>query len=290
MQGYRLSYQEFFTFFIGLMVSIVPVRGQEGPSVDSFERSGEEKRFRLVEHNAFQVGEKLRYKVGYGPMNAGVGTIELKETDKKVQGRDLIHASATGRSTGTFNWFFKVRDRYESYIDKKGVFPWIFLRRVNEGGYIINQDYVYYQHKDSVKTERRGTGIDDVKKGKFEIPDAAQDMISSFYYARTLDLAGAEKGEVFVVNCFMDEELYPLRIKYIGEETVKVKAGRFKCRKFRPVVQEGRVFKDNKDLTVWVTADRNNIPVLAKAKVLVGSIKMQLTGYEGLANSVARVD
>ena len=66
--------------------------------------------------------------------------------------------------------------------------------------------------------------------------------------------------------------------------------GKFDCMVFHPVVQEGRIFEDDNDLTVYITNDKNKIPVLAKAKVLVGSIRMELTDYKNLANPVAKVD
>ncbi len=98
-----------------------------------------------VVNKAFQVGEKLRYRVTYGFMDAGEAILELKSTTKKGANRELIHAVGTGRTLGGFNAFYKVTDTYETYLDKKGVFPWFFVRRVNEGGYKINQDYFFHR-------------------------------------------------------------------------------------------------------------------------------------------------
>jgi hypothetical protein len=195
-----------------------------------------------------------------------------------------------GRSRGSFDWFYKVRDRYETYVDKKGVFPWVFIRRVNEDGYEIEQDYTFFQRKNKVQAEHRGTSIDGVKKGTYETPDAVQDIFSSFYYARTLDFSNAEPGTTYEINCFLDENLYPFQIKYLGRDTVETKYGRFSTHKFCPVVQEGRIFKDEDDLQVWVTDDGNNVPVLARARIIVGSIKMELKHWEGLANPISRLD
>src|SRR5690606_10376289 len=115
-----------------------------------------------------------------------------------------------------------------------------------------------------------------------KVPGSVQDMISAFYYARTIDFSTAKPGDIFTIETFMDDELWPLRMKYVGKETIKLRNGKFRCLKFQPAVQEGRIFKGNDDLNVWVTDDGNRIPVLAQAKVLVGSIKMELTAYEGL--------
>ena len=235
---------------------------------------------RSLNNSAFKEGEKLTYVVRYGFLHAGEAILELKETDKDAAGRPLIHAVGKGRSLGAFNTFYKVDDLYETYMDKQGVFPYYFKRRVNEGGYKINHDYIFKQKAKKVKTQ---------DKKLFDVPAHTQDMLSAFYYARTLDFSDIQVGDAYTINCFFDEELFPVRLKFLGRETLKTKRGKFKCLKFVPAFQSGRIFKDEDDVTIWVTDDANRMPVLLKAKILVGSIKMELTGYEGLANPVARV-
>ncbi|MEZ4807370.1 MAG: DUF3108 domain-containing protein [Flavobacteriales bacterium] len=234
---------------------------------------------RSMEQNAFRPGEKLLYVVHYGWVDAGEAVLELKESDRMIQGRNVWHAVGVGRSLGAFNAFYKVDDRYETFFDAEGIFPWVFLRNVSEGGYEFSQNYLYNQHRREVRTQE-----DKVHK----VPSSVQDMISAFYYARTIDFSTAEKGDVYTIETFMDNELWPLRMKYLGKETIKLRNGKYRCLKFQPVVQEGRIFKGNDDLNVWITDDGNRIPVLAQAKVLVGSIKMELSGYEGLVHPIAK--
>lgn len=236
--------------------------------------------FRSVKHNAFIPGEELRYRVHYGFVDAGEAVLKVKECDKKVLGRKLIHVEGTGRSLGGFDWFFKVRDRYESYIDEQAVIPWLFVRRVNEGGFKINQDYTFLQTKNKVDLGENKT---------VEMPENIQDMLSAFYYARTLNFDGAKKGDVFTVNTICDGELFPLKIKFMGKETVSLRKGKYRCMRFVPVVLTGRIFKSNEDLSVWITDDDNKIPILAKAKIWVGSIKAEVVEYKGLANPIAKV-
>jgi len=235
---------------------------------------------RSLPQNAFRPGEKLTYIVHYGWINAGEAVVELKESPTDINGRKAWYAVGTGRSLGAFNTFYKVDDRYESFFDAQGVFPWVFKRRVSEGGYEFSQDYVYHQLKNVVTTQDKQT---------HKVPPHVQDMLSAFYYARTLDFANAKVGDVFVIETFLDNEFWPLRMRYMGKETIKLRNGKYRCMKFQPVVQEGRVFKDNDDLNVWVTDDGNRVPVLAQAKVLVGSIKMELSGYKGLVHPIAKL-
>jgi hypothetical protein len=231
-----------------------------------------------VKHDAFRKGERLEYNVSYGWLDAGEAVIEIKKEQHNIAGRPVMHVVGTGTSQGTFNWFFKVRDRYETYMDEQGVFPWIFVRDIHEGGFDLKQYYTFDHYKKKVKTD----------KGKeFEVPLAVQDMISSFYRARAIDFSNVKPGQVFEIQAFVDNEVWPLKIKYLRNERISIERGTFDCMVFVPVVQTGRIFKEEEDMMVWVTNDQNKIPVLAKASVLVGSIDMELRDFSGLAHPVA---
>jgi hypothetical protein len=115
-------------------------------------------------------------------------------------------------------------------------------------------------------------------------------MLSAFYYARTLDYSNVKEGEIIEFPCFVDNEVWPLKMRYVGKETIKSDMGKVRCMKFRPVVQTGRIFKKEEDLTAYISDDKNKIPIRAEAKILVGYIKMDLTEYSGLAHPLAIVE
>jgi hypothetical protein len=236
---------------------------------------------RTITNRAFGEGEKLTYRVHYGFVDAGEAVLEVRNANARFGGRDAYHIVGTGRSLGAFDWFFKVRDRYETYVDKEGIFPYRFIRDVYEGGYEIFQDYQFYPQKRALRTH---------EKEEYLTPDFVQDLLSGFYFARTLDLSKAKVGQVFEVTTFVDGEVYPLRIKYVGKETIKLRKGKFRCMKFVPVIQAGRIWKTEEDLVVWITDDANKIPVLVKSNLMVGSIKMQMVDYSGLRNPIAQVN
>lgn len=232
-------------------------------------------------NTAFKEGEILTYRLHYGVVDAGVAILEVKPDVMEVSGRKVYHIVGTGYSKGTFDWFFKVRDRYETYMDKDAMVPWLFVRRVEEGGYKFSQDYTFNHYSKKV----------DVGGGeKYDVPAGVQDMLSSFYAARNMDFSNAKENEIFSIMSFVDKELWPLKIRYVGKETIDTDIGKFKCLKFRPLVQRGRVFKKEEDLNVWITDDKNHIPVRAQAKILFGSIKLDITGVLNLANESAKVN
>ncbi len=229
-----------------------------------------------VNNTAFKIGEKLRYRVTYGFMDAGEAIMEVKSTSKKGANRPLYYVKGTGRTLGGFNAFYKVQDTYESYIDQQSIMPWYFVRDVNEGGYKVNQKYTFKQDLNKVETGEKS----------FKTPMGVQDMISSFYKARTLNFNNMKKGQTFEFKCFMDDEVFNLKIKYAGDEEIKIRKGKFKCHKFVPVVQTGRYFENEEDVNFWVTADKNKIPILVKAKIPVGTVKMHLVEWDGLKNEL----
>jgi len=230
-------------------------------------------------HNvAFAPGELLKYRVHYGFIDAGEATLEVKPHYKDFGGRACYHVVGTGRSMGAFDWFFKVRDTYESYIDTQAMVPWLFIRRTNEGGYTINQN-VSFNHLKKTATSEKKT---------IETPSRVQDLVSACYYARTIDFSKATPGDTFVIHTYLDDETFPLTIKFIGRETLKTAKGKIRCIVFRPMLLEGRVFKEKEGMTMWVSDDKNRIPVRAQANILVGSIKMDLKDYQGLLNPLAK--
>lgn len=232
--------------------------------------------FRVVNNQAFQRGEKLTYRIHYGFVDAAIATIEITPDNKKFADRNTYHIVGIGKSKGTFDFFFKIRDRYETYLDEEALLPWFFARRVDEGGYKISQDYIFnhYQNKVNVGNNKM-----------IDIWQNTQDMLSGFYVARTMDLSNAKLNQIFSVPTIVDGEMYNLQIKFKGKETIKCEWGKIQCLKFVPVLQKGRIFKHEEDMIVWLSDDKNHIPIRAKADILFGSLKMDLIDYRGIKNS-----
>jgi hypothetical protein len=263
--------------FFGLALCLTSLQAHNG-KVDSAEHHMYA--LHRVNYPVFKKGEKLEYLIHYGFIDAGIATIEVKNENHKLHGRDVLHVAGTGISKGAFDWFFKVRDYYNSYIDSEHAYPYVFNRDVNEGGYKFKQKYEFLQDENKVKTH---------KDKVHDVPSGILDMLSAYYFARTIDISKYKVGDVIVLQAFVDEEIEPLKIRYVGKETITTKSGKFRCLKFQPIVQKGRIFNDPEDLTVYITDDKNKVPVMAKANILVGSLKMQLINYEGLSYPLAKV-
>lgn len=231
---------------------------------------------RELGQKSFKKGEFLQYDVSYGFFDAAKATLEIAPNPTEINGRNTMHIVGKGRSTGALRWFFKVDDQYETYIDEEAVLPWKFVRHVREGGYSLDRSINFDQYENKATVLQKDTK-------DYQVKPNTQDLLSAFYYARTLDLQTATIGQEFVINTFFDREMYPLKIKFLGKEEIETDLGEFKCLKFRPMVEKGRVFKEEEDMTLWISDDANKVPVRLKTNLLVGSIKMDLVKHKNLS-------
>lgn len=222
----------------------------------------------------YKDGEVLKYRIHYGLLNAGFAT--LKVEDSNYDGRPHFKIIGEGSSAGAVRAFFKVDDRYESFIDKSTNKPTKFVRNISEGGYTRDQ-IVTFNHKKKVAK------LDDRQERKVtyhSITSEVQDLLSAFYYLRNYDTDHLKTGEFIAVDVFMTDETYKFKLMILGRETMKTKYGTIKALKIRPYVQSGRVFKASESVTMWVTDDKNHIPIQIKAELMVGSLKADLFDYK----------
>jgi hypothetical protein len=234
---------------------------------------------RIIENTAFTNGERLTFRVYYhsaitGKVTAGEAKLEVKNKTVTKNGRETYHIVGTGQSKGAFNFFFKVDDKFETYLDEQALIPWYFTRRTREGGY----------KKDDEVTFRQYHGIAVSRNAVKKIPENTQDIMSVFYYARTLDITGVKPGESFPLSFFLDDSLYTSKIVFLGRDQIKTELGTINCLKFKPMVLKGEVFNEPYPMELWITDDLNRLPVMVRSAVIVGSVKMELIGYEGLKN------
>lgn len=228
--------------------------------------------------SAFKPGEWLKFRLHYGFLNASYATLQVKNA--KINGKSVYHVVGKGRTTGFASMFFKVNDRYESYFDKEEGKPYKFVRKINEGGYTKDIEINFDHNKDKAVLNDK----ESKQKKEFELQDSIQDLISAFYYLRNhYEPKDLVQGESISLKMLYDDDgVFNFKLKYLGDEVLKTKFGKVKCYKFRPYVQSGRVFKEQESLSLWVSADKNKLPIRIKADLAVGSIKADLEEYNGL--------
>jgi hypothetical protein len=238
--------------------------------------------FRTIQQNAFTAGEKLNFEINYGFITAGNAIMEIAPGYVNVNGREAYDISVRINSSSSFEWVYKVEDLYKCYLDRQGLFPWRFEQHIHEGNFKKDFEAIFDHENGKVKAY---TGETEPKKfeGEYDIPMYVHDILSAFYFARTLDYSGMSTGQTVQLQNFYDDKVHPLNVKYLGKEEIDVPAGEFRCIKVEPMVVEGGLFKSEGSIVVWLTDDERKMPVLVKTKVLVGSMDVELTSYSGLA-------
>jgi len=234
-----------------------------------------------IKNTAFQSGEELTYKLYYNWnfiwLSAGEVTFKVTELGSQY------HLSAVGSTYSSYEWFFKVRDHYQAFIDKSSLLPAVSIRDVHEGGYRL-YDKLTYDHSNKKVTSLRGKTKNEAKETTYQVGDCMHDVLSIIYYVRNVNYDNMKTGEKIPVNIFIDKEQLPLQVTYKGrEKNKKIKGlGTFNTLKVSPQLVDGVVFKADSQMSVYATDDGNRIPLLIESPVSVGSVKAVLKSYKGL--------
>ncbi len=227
-----------------------------------------------IRNTAFSANEVLVYNVFYSVIglyvNAGTATFTTRL--EHLNNKPVYHIIGAGNSNSSYDWIFKVRDRYETYFDTSNLHPMKFIRNVDEGGYKKNENITFNTTTNTAITNA----------GVFKVPNCVQDVLSSVYYARNIDFSKYKVGDKVPFDMFLDNEVFHLYIRYLGKETVKTKYGKFRAIKFKPLLVKGTIFEGGEKMTVWVSDDANHIPLRLESPIIVGSIKIDMMQYRNL--------
>ena len=237
-----------------------------------------------VDTKAFAPGELITYKAYYnwGIIWIHAGDVEFKVTSKKYEGRDVYHLYSYGTSFKSYDWIFKIREKYQSYVDTETLMPLWYERDVTEGSYTAFEDYKFDYKNNQIHTyvqKRKNPGV----TGALPLTPCLFDVISAVYYFRCVDFSKYREGDKIPISMILDSQTYQLYIRYLGKEEVKTRdKKKFNCIKFAVQLVEGTVFKGDEDAVIWVTDDANRVPVIVEAQILVGSVKAVLSETKGL--------
>ncbi len=225
-------------------------------------------------NKVFLEGERITLKVFYSVIGIYIeaGTAQLSLKKEVLDNKTYFHAIGDGFSNPRYDWIFKVRDRYETYLDTNTLKPYKFIRNVNEGGYKKFEN-VTFNHENNTATSKNGT---------FAVPPCIQDVISAVYYARNIDFNKYKPNDKIPFSLFIDDEVNNLFIRYIGKEEIKTKYGKFRAIKLKPLLIKGDIFEGGEKMTLWVSDDQNHIPLRAESPISVGSVKVDMMGFSNL--------
>jgi uncharacterized protein DUF3108 len=225
-------------------------------------------------NTAFSAGESLTYKVFYKVANLymGAGEATFTTTLERLNGKDVYHAVGEGKTYSFYDKFYRVRDRYESYIDTFNLQPYKFVRNVNEGGYKTYENVTFVKSANTAVTTQ----------GVYKVPPCVQDVVSAIFYARNIDFSHLHLNDTIPFYMFLDRQVYHLYIRYQGKETIRTKYAKFRTIKFKPLLIKGTIFEGGEKMTVWVSDDPNHIPLRVESPISVGSVIVDMINNRNL--------
>ncbi len=235
---------------------------------------------RVVANKSFGMGERVEYRVHYGFINAAEAKVEVGKNISMINNRPCYRVNVTGRTVGAFDLISKVRDTWRSYIDTAAILPQMFERQIQENKYRKDEKVIFNHNRDqaiaSVKDETK----------TFAVPNNIHDIISGYYFLRTINFDKVNEGEIIEVPTFFDGEVYKLRVRYVGKDVVKTKFGKAKALRINPLIPTNKFFKDEGAMRLWVTDDVNKIPLKAEVELKIGSLEMDIKSYRGLKQEI----
>jgi hypothetical protein len=242
---------------------------------------------RVVPQNSFGRGETIRYRVHYGFINAAEATVETSGRLERVADRPCYQATVSGHTTGSFDYFLRIRDQWRSYIDTTSILPLRATRDIAEKNY-RKKETVTFDHAHDL-AEIQDHNKDNPKRTTVKILNNAQDMVSGFYYLRTINFDRLKPGDVVKMPGFLEGDNYVLEVTFRGREITETKAGNIRTIKLTPKMPSNKLFKGENAISVYLSDDKNKIPVLFQAEMFVGSIKVDMYKAEGLKSRLNMV-
>lgn len=227
----------------------------------------------------FTDGESLKYVMHYGWIDGGYASLKLKE--ETYEGKDVYHVEAIGATSGITDMVYNVHDVYESYFDRETLLPYKAIRNIKEGKY-RSYNEVYYNHE-AEKLESMRSGVHVFPDS---LPKQVFDLVSAFYLLRKRNFEDINEGDLITINTYFSDEFWLLQVRYMGTKVIRTRLGKFECMEFRPVVEPGRVFDTEDDVKVYMSKDKNFIPIRVQMDIIVGSFKGDLVEYSGLKHEL----
>lgn len=235
----------------------------------------------------YHPGEQLFYRVSYKAKmfpNTEVGSVEICTYKEQTDGVTRYRVEGIGRTLPTYRWFYNLEDIYRVWIDPESLRPVRFESDLREGDYTFQSYYTYLWPDSTVRTRWRSRQKPFQEK-EMTLTTESMDAISLFFTLRSAEAEDFRVGEPGTLQMILQDTIKHIHYRYLGRENKKIRnIGRFRTLKFECQLgtTEGYSFTDGTIFTIWVSDDRNKIPLYIESPVKIGSIQAYISGYKGL--------
>ncbi len=240
-----------------------------------------------VPNIVFKSGEQATYKIYYHWHFVWIesGEVTFSVANCKYHDIPSYYFEGLGHSYAKYDWFYQVRDTFQAYVDTFGFTPLRFARYSNEGSNHVKNDNLFdnLHHKVFCYSGDKDRAY---KRDSVTIPACTFDPLSGIYYTRCLNISGLKINDTLPLTLYLDNKIYHIHIKYMGKEVETTQFGNFRCIKFNVSLISGTIFKPGEEMTVWVTDDKNRLPVYIEAPIIIGSVRVELLSFSNLRNAM----
>lgn len=236
--------------------------------------------------HAFWDKEELYYTIAYkiAFIETDVATVSFKTSRENRSGNDTYHIHAVGEVSQGYKWFFDMRDVYESWIDAKTLRPLEMSCDLKEGNYRYRSSLLYNWKTMTAESKYRNLKNPEDTKRTLKLTDCSYDGLSIFFNLRCLDTKNMKDGQSQVINLVLSDTVRNVSYTLLGREEKYIEnLGRFRTLKFScQIVADGNSFQDNSRFTIWLSDDKNKIPLYIESPIRVGKIRGRLSNWRNL--------
>lgn len=240
-----------------------------------------------AQNNTIPAGEKLVFTASYNMsgLMSDFAQVTMETAEIKTSKATLLRLRCRARTFSKWDGYFKINDTYESYVNPSSLKPYLHKREINEGGYYKKMQYNFQRSSNSVKsvkTKKRKDGKFWDEKKTLSINSKTNDIVTTIYYIRNLDIHKATIGKSDNFTILFDNVETNMKLTLIGKETITTKIGKKECYKLSISLTDNDLLSGKNNNLLWLTADANKIPVYAKFKVPVGNGELKIESAAGL--------
>lgn len=230
---------------------------------------------RKVKNNSFSTGESYEYKIKLGFMTIGQATVNVNNKIYSVNNRPCFKVDVIGKTTGISD-LLKIKNSYLSYIDTVSILPHKFIYSAREGNYKKDQT-IFFDQK-----QAKAIRIENNNKETFKTPENIQDVVSSYYFLRTIDFTTLKVGQTITEPMFFSDELYHMKVKFVGRTSIETNGKSIKVLELSPILPSNSLFEGQDAIKIWVSDDENKVPLKLVVHFKIGNATMELKKYNGV--------
>jgi Protein of unknown function (DUF3108) len=230
-----------------------------------------------LSNTSFKKGEELTFKIHYGFVNAARAVFKIDNSIYRIGDKTCYRIEVEGKTIGSFDFFTKVRDRWGTFVDTATMIPEKSYRTIKEGKYDLKESVSFFQDRGIAVRK-----VDDTKREQYDTPRNVHDIVSGYYYIRSMDFTKLRLNDTIKVLAFFENKNFDFRMKYLGKAKIDTDQGKFSAIVLSPIMPPNDLFSGENSVKLWISDDKNKIPLKCKTSTILGSIDVDLESYSGL--------